>query len=815
MTRWLKTTVALLAVARTVASQAPKTSDRTPSAILNGRVLFNNSSVRDGWHVLVMSPDRDLLVAHALTTGEGTNRAGTFSLGPLPTGVPLVLAATTPEYQTFSTVVDIPPLSAGSSSRLVLIDPKNVPGPGKLALPSRLLAARRVQAQMRSSAALKNVRYLEPRELAAELHLAEVSLKQGRAEAGPTPNRSWIQRIARSEERVRLLQFLVSAPTTEIATASGSSSPGELPAFVTFAQLTSSRRMRYQGTMQNQVLQEIDTVFLGATARGVTGVLLTHGIPARETDPDFRYYSGRYTIAERVGDRFRVLREWGDALEVFRVVNWRDTAFLHIGAFATARGRVEVLRDSLFLWTGEALRFVPRPHGAYSAALGGAEVIMLGFFEKGGGSLAFLQYRDALERAGYPTYRGRVGWDASAKLQTFELDPNGDTGVVGSFGYGMFGENDCRKAIDAVHDVIRSAAGPNVALHDNFGCSQLRAAAVIEPIATPPPSRIDNSARERDESFLRARQLVQVHVQAIVDLVGGLPAYLTDPSNGEALKKLEQVRSILRQRIVLQPSSRPLDTALSSSLLLQCRQLVEELRSRNQSLHPDAERVFDELLTRRFSRATTVLEEFRKLLGESESQPSNAPDSRAAATTHDVARPTSSALPPGVDYEMTGRAVRVPGSVFSTMTSGTIAMWVRGKSARTHYNLFAREPQNGDPRFRAQFGGSRPDTVDTFYFMIDGENASRWAPFGTLGDPTSWNHLAMTWDGKNKTLYLNGARVQSYSGSWKIASGGDLVLGSNAINSKETLSGSIRDFVLIPKALSSDEVSALATRRRP
>ena len=184
-------------------------------ASLAGRVFFNNGSVADGWHVLVLSREQDFVLAHATTQGSGTSRAGSYTLPALPAGVPMLIAAADPQFQTWAILTEVGPLAAGVASRKnLMIDPVSVPAPGKLSLAPEVVAAQRIQGQLSLARSLASVHWLSDPELKSALALARVELAQGECEA-PTPHDgTWEKKLQAVRIRLRLLEYLANEPAS-------------------------------------------------------------------------------------------------------------------------------------------------------------------------------------------------------------------------------------------------------------------------------------------------------------------------------------------------------------------------------------------------------------------------------------------------------------------------------------------------------------------------------------------------------------------------------------------------------------------------
>lgn len=139
-----------------------------------------------------------------------------------------------------------------------------------------------------------------------------------------------------------------------------------------------------------------------------------------------------------------------------------------------------------------------------------------------------------------------------------------------------------------------------------------------------------------------------------------------------------------------------------------------------------------------------------------------------------------------------------PAAATNSLTTGSVAFWVKLDDETTSYNLFGK---NG-AAFRAQWVTS----ADDFYFQVNGEGSL----YTTLNlDWTQWHHIVLTWDGSNKYIYVDGAHNINGTAAVSTPSTGNLYLGHNSVNTNERLKGSLDEFAIFDITLNADEVAEL------
>ena len=92
----------------------------------------------------------------------------------------------------------------------------------------------------------------------------------------------------------------------------------------------------------------------------------------------------------------------------------------------------------------------------------------------------------------------------------------------------------------------------------------------------------------------------------------------------------------------------------------------------------------------------------------------------------------------------------------------------------------------------------------------DGWN--REAPLAAVSAPAGeWVHVALTWGGDERCLYMNGALVKSkdYSGKPRVGSG-KMFIGSRWTGSGKYFTGDMDEILIYSRCLSAREVAAMA-----
>ncbi|MCL5096108.1 MAG: LamG domain-containing protein [Candidatus Omnitrophica bacterium] len=148
----------------------------------------------------------------------------------------------------------------------------------------------------------------------------------------------------------------------------------------------------------------------------------------------------------------------------------------------------------------------------------------------------------------------------------------------------------------------------------------------------------------------------------------------------------------------------------------------------------------------------------------------------------------------------TGSALELAGTPY------TVAWWQKWNGAngvtQRIINMDNGESFSGGYAFALTGGG-------TFVLTHNNGSNQNWNP--SFMASTNWQHIAVVWDGFNRTLYVNGALIASKATTGDITSRGDDVLWFGAIPKYgQFYGGALDDVRIYSDALSSSEIAALS-----
>ena len=80
--------------------------------------------------------------------------------------------------------------------------------------------------------------------------------------------------------------------------------------------------------------------------------------------------------------------------------------------------------------------------------------------------------------------------------------------------------------------------------------------------------------------------------------------------------------------------------------------------------------------------------------------------------------------------------------------------------------------------------------------------------------PGQWQHLASTWDGTTKPIYIDGVELATSGGAAIVYDAGPMLIGcdANTGSSAAFFVGSLDDLQIYDRALNAGEIGALAAR---
>ena len=165
-----------------------------------------------------------------------------------------------------------------------------------------------------------------------------------------------------------------------------------------------------------------------------------------------------------------------------------------------------------------------------------------------------------------------------------------------------------------------------------------------------------------------------------------------------------------------------------------------------------------------------------------------------------------------LNFDGAGDYVKVTDSSSLDVTALTIALWFKADSAASTQYLAAKWLPTGNNRAYSLFLNS---TSVVFETSFDGSAYNTLTSTSTISAST-WYHLAATFSGTTKIIYINGTADNSAGsiGSLKNSSA-NLTLGTvNDVTLADYYDGIIDEVSIYDRALSANEVKALSQRSK-
>jgi RHS repeat-associated protein len=161
-----------------------------------------------------------------------------------------------------------------------------------------------------------------------------------------------------------------------------------------------------------------------------------------------------------------------------------------------------------------------------------------------------------------------------------------------------------------------------------------------------------------------------------------------------------------------------------------------------------------------------------------------------------------------LSFDGTDDRVVVPDSASLDLDSEmTLEAWVKPDTVGSNWQTVLLKEWNDD---YLVYGISTEDAgkpIGAAYMYDDDSLAISQAPDALAED--TWTHLALTYDGSNVKLYVNGSEVASGAATGPIqTTGGDLTIGGTAVFADQWFAGLIDEVRVYDRALSATEIQA-------
>ena len=182
------------------------------------------------------------------------------------------------------------------------------------------------------------------------------------------------------------------------------------------------------------------------------------------------------------------------------------------------------------------------------------------------------------------------------------------------------------------------------------------------------------------------------------------------------------------------------------------------------------------------------------------------PATPAALSAHCAPCPAPSSGRIGAGYQLDGtQRVTLPSSTLIGLAPFTTAVWVKPSASGSLYSVISK-PLNTTSVNNVFSLTIRGDTGEVAYESTDGAFAATG-----IDVRGAWHHLAASWDGTTRRLYIDGALVGSRGGAFgdsaiEIAFGADLDANAPDI----FYVGTLDDLRFYGRALSDGELAGLA-----
>lgn len=154
--------------------------------------------------------------------------------------------------------------------------------------------------------------------------------------------------------------------------------------------------------------------------------------------------------------------------------------------------------------------------------------------------------------------------------------------------------------------------------------------------------------------------------------------------------------------------------------------------------------------------------------------------------------------------------IAAPEGYSNNQLEGTLSLWVKFVDENDDYNIVAK----GEDNFRIQYSQS----ADDIYYSVNRDFPDETDYTDINRDWTKWFQLIVTWDGSNKSIYIDGQEVLRDSSPYGMVSSGDLLFGRNGgigTNDYEFLKGRLDDIRFYNYPLSGVDILALYESEKP